>query len=270
MARVKRAIEHYDIPRLGRGGLAALAAGLLVAGCGGDEATPRTSAGPVAEAEVAGAGSGWIMPPAVTGVTGDGTELVVAGQADPGGRVVLRTPEGRAYAAVADAAGAFEVRLTAVNGMVLTPEAQLGQETVPAPERLLIMDAIRGTAVLLSPGGGSRRLGAAPLLSSVDFDGRAVILSGHAAPDSQVGVEIPGRGPVQIKADAVGRWRIGLDGAVPSEVRVEGRAFAIPALSVDAVSPGSAAILRVERDDGDLLKWYAPDGAPQTSWLPRR
>lgn len=243
--------------------------GMLVAACGSQETGPAAAGGDVADAQVAGAGSGWIMPPSVTGLRRDGGELVVSGQADPGGRVVLRTPAGRAYAAVADAQGLFEVRLTAVDGLVLAPEAQLGQESVPAPGRMVILDAARGSAVLLSPGGTSRRLGEGPALSSVDHDGRAVILSGHAAPGANVRVEVPGRGPIQVQADAAGQWRIGMDGSPPSEVRVEGQVFAVPALSVGG-GDNASAITRVERKDGVLLKWQAPDGAPQASWLPRR
>ncbi len=268
MAPVKRAIERYGIRLPGGRAVAGLALGMLVAACSSQETGPAAG-GDVADAQVAGAGSGWIMPPSVTGLRRDGTELVVSGQADPGGRVVLRTPAGRAYAAVADAQGLFEVRLTAVDGLVLAPEAQLGQESVPAPGRMVILDAARGSAVLLSPGGTSRRLGEGPVLSSVDHDGRAVILSGHAAPGANVRVEVPGRGPIQVQADAAGQWRIGMDGSPPSEVRVEGQVFAVPALSVDG-GDNASAITRVERKDGVLLKWQAPDGAPQASWLPRR
>ncbi|MBU2166378.1 MAG: hypothetical protein KKF88_00905 [Alphaproteobacteria bacterium] len=250
--------------------MAGLALALLVAGCGGDEAGPAVAGGGLADTQVAGAGAGWIMPPSVTGLRRDGTELVVSGQADPGGRVVLRTPAGRAYAAVADTGGVFEVRLTAVDGLVLTPEAQLGQETVPAPGRLVILDAAQGAAVLLSPGGISRRLGDGPVLSSVDHDGRAVILSGRATSGQDVRVDVPGRGLIQVQADASGHWRIGLDGSPPSEVRVEGQVFAIPALSVAGIDGTPATIVRLEREDGFLLGWQAPDGAAQVSWLPRR
>jgi hypothetical protein len=250
--------------------MAGLALALLGAGCGGDEAGPAAVGGGLADTQVAGAGAGWIMPPSVTGLRRDGTELVVSGQADPGGRVVLRTPAGRAYAAVADSGGVFEVRLTAVDGLVLTPEAQLGQETVPAPGRLVILDATQGAAVLLSPGGISRRLGDGPALSSVDHDGRAVILSGRATSGQDVRVDVPGRGLIQVQADASGHWRIGLDGSPPSEVRVEGQVFAIPALSLAGSDGTPATIVRLEREDGFLLGWQAPDGAGQISWLPRR
>ena len=270
MAPVKRAIERYGIQPVSGRVLAGLGLALLVAACGGDEARPAAAGSAAADAPVAGAGSGWIMPPSVTGLRRDGTESVVSGQADPGGRVVLRTPAGRAYAAVADAEGRFEVRLTAVDGLVLTPEAQSGQETVPAPGRLVILDAARGSAVLISAGGTSRRLGDGPVLSSVDHDGRAVILSGRANPGSDVRVELPGRGPIQVQADASGHWRIGMDGSPPSEVRIDGQVFAVPSMSVDSGDGAASAINRLEREDGFLLKWQAPDGAPQTSWLPRR
>ena len=270
MAPAKRAIGRYGIqPTSGRV-LVGLGLAMLLASCGGDETGRGAAGGAVADAQVAGAGSGWIMPPSVTGLRRDGGELVVSGQADPSGRVVLRTPAGRAYAAVADAEGRFEVRLTAMDGLVLTPEAQLGQETVPAPGRLMILDAGWGAAVLLSPGGTSGRLGEGPPLSSVDHDGRAVILSGRAAPGSDVRVEAQGRGPIQVQADASGHWRIGMDGSPPSEIRVDGRVFAFPAMSVDTRDGAASAITRLEREDGILLKWKAPDGAPQTSWLPLR
>lgn len=243
--------------------------GLALAGCGGDATDPQRAV-QAAGAEGATAGSGWIMPPAVQAVAVQGAELVVSGLADPGGRVVLRTPAGRAYAAVADAEGAFEVRLAAVDGLVLTPEAQLGQDAVPAPERLVVLEAARGTAVLLSPGGTSRRLGERPLLASVDQDGRAMILAGWARPDTEVRLEVPGRGPMPVRTDAAGHWRVGMDGMPPSEVRVNGQVFAIPGPSVAVGDAAASVIVLAAREEGFLLRWQAPDGAPQTSWLPRR
>ena len=270
MAPAKRAIDTRSVLSSRIGGLLGLGLMLGLAACGGDEGSAGQAAAPVTKAEMDGGASPWMMPPSVKTVERDGADLVVSGLGDPGGRVVLRTPVGRAYAAVADARGVFAVRLSAADGLVLTPEAQLGQDTVPAAGRLVILDSQAGTAVILSPGEASRRLGAAPALAAVDHDGRAVILSGRADPDSTIRIDMPGRGPLQVRAESSGTWRVTLDGGVPSEVQVNGQAFALPGLSMAQASGANSAVAVLTRDDGYLLQWQAPDGAPQTSWLPRR
>lgn len=269
MAPAKRAIDTHSLLSSRVGGLLGLGLMLGLGACGGDDSAAGPPAAPVTKAEVNGA-SPWMMPPSVKTVDRDGADLVVSGLGDPGGRVVLRTPVGRAYAAVADARGVFAVRLSAADGLVLTPEAQLGQDTVPAAGRLVILDSQAGTAVTLSPGEASRRLGPAPVLAAVDHDGRAVILSGRSDPDSTVRIDMPGRGPLQVRAESSGIWRVTLDGGVPSEVQVNGQAFALPGLVTAGASGVTSAVAVLTRDDGYLLQWQAPDGAPQTTWLPRR
>lgn len=242
---------------------------MVLAGCSaGDERAGALDAG--RPAEVAGAASSWIMPPSVGSVEAEGAELVVSGRADPGGRVVLRTPDGRAYAAVADTGGRFEIRTSAIEGLVLTPEAQLGQEAVPAVARLLILEAAPAEAVLLSPGAASTRLGASPALSSVDHDGRAVILSGRGAPNAEIVVDVGGRGPARLTTDAAGGWQIGLEGLPPATVQIGTEVFAIPPLGGERIETVPGTVSREVREDGTLLRWQTPDGAPQTTWLPRR
>ncbi len=265
----KRA-NRQTAPRGARPGiLTALAGALVLVGCtADDERAGPSEAG--RKAEVAGAASSWIMPPSVGSVRADGAELVVSGRADPGGRVVLRTPDGRAYAAVADTGGEFEIRMTATEGVVLTPEAQLGQQAVPAVGRLLILDAASAQAVLLSPGGASTRLGASPALASIDHDGRAAILSGRGAPNSEIVVDVGGRGPARLTTDAAGGWQVGLEGLPPSVVTIGTEVFAIPPLASDRIDTAPGTVNREDREGGTLLRWQTPDGAPQTTWLPRR
>lgn len=269
MIRFKRANQPAAPRGAGRIGLTALAGVLVLAGCNADDERAGTlEAGRAAE--VAGAASSWIMPPSVSSVQAEGAELVVSGRADPGGRVVLRTPDGRAYAAVADTGGRFEIRTSATEGVVLTPEAQLGQEAVPAVARLLILDAVSAQAVLLSPGAASTRLGASPALSSIDHDGRAVILSGRGAPNSEIVVEVGGRGPARLTTDAAGGWQIGLEGLPPTTVQIGTEVFSVPPLGGDRIETAPGTVDRQEREGGTLLRWQTPDGAPQTTWLPRR
>lgn len=203
--------------------------------------------------------SGWAIPPRIDSVVRSQATLIFRGQAQPGGRVVLRSTDGAAYAAVADDKGAFDIRMAAPAGSVtLTPETQVGQEASPAPQRLVILDGGRGPITLLTPGAPARRLNAAPSLGAVDADGRSVLVSGKAAPGGDVQIQIDDRSPVSVQVGPDGSWSLPVDGVGPRRIAVEGDVFAYPG----GVGPAGRA------GEGWRVDWTAPDGARQSTWLP--
>lgn len=204
------------------------------------------------------ASAGWVMPPRIDSVARAQAGLIFTGQAQSGGRVVLRGADGAAYAAVADDRGRFEIRMAAPAGMsMLTPETQVGQEANPAPQRLVVLDGGRGPVALLTPGAPTRRLNAAPSLGGVDADGRSILVSGRAAPDGDVSVQIDDRSAVTVQTGPDGGWSLPVDGVGPRRIAIEGDVFAYP-----GAGPAGRA------GEGWRVDWAAPDGARQSTWLP--
>ncbi|MFN3930881.1 MAG: hypothetical protein ACK4JY_03945 [Brevundimonas sp.] len=208
---------------------------------------------------------GWTRPPVIARVERSGSTLIVTGVAEPEGRVVLRSDEGAAFAASADARGRFEIRLPAPpRHLLLRPEAQIGQEAAPSPDQLLILAGGQGPVAILRPGASTRRLDAAPSLGAIDSDEGMRLASGRVA-SGTARVEVQSGGEtVEVLPDASGRWSIMLppyDG--PDEIRVAGRAFVWPGEAAPA--PG----LTVEQAGaGWRVRWSGPQGARQSTWLP--
>ena len=226
--------------------------------------------GPVAAPTPSGPASNWTAPPRIISVSVTGDGLRVRGLAEPGGRVVLRREAGAAYAASSDSDGRFEIHMAAPGeDMMLTPEAQVGQDAVPAPEQLLILRGGNGPIVLLRPGRASLRLDAAPVLGAIDSDGRVLLASGRAGATARSVAVSVGEGSVMAVApDDYGRWTAVLNrsGRGGVTVRVQDTAFTYPGDSAPATGAFS-----VERAGwGWRVSWKSAAGAPQTTWLPVR
>lgn len=244
---------------------AAVAAGLfltLASGC--SEPTPVASPTPSNPA------GQWTAPPQITGVSVTADGLLVRGLAEPGGRVVLRGETGAGYAASSDGDGRFEIHMaTPGDDLMLIPEAQVGQDSIPAPERLLILRGGRGPVALLRSGRASLRLDAAPVLGAVDSDGRVLLASGRAGTTAQGVAVSAGDGPVMnAAADDGGRWTAVLNRAGGGEVVVKVRdaAFTYPGDS----TPADGAFSVERAGWGWRVGWKSATGAPQTTWLPVR
>lgn len=240
----------------GKAGMAGLLA-VLAAAC-----TPPTA--PERVAEVEGATAGWNRPPEIQAVQRAAASLIFTGAAEPGARVVLRSDSGAAYAAAADGRGRFEIRMTAPAGdLWLRPEIQIGQDSAPSPDRLLIVAGGRGPIAVLRTGGPTRRLDQAPALGAVDSDGRMRLASGRAAIGAPVVVQAAGES-VRVAPDAGGRWSLMLrpaDG--PDEIQAGARRFAWPGEGGGGTAP------RVERaGQGWRVVWTGSGGARQSTWLP--
>jgi hypothetical protein len=205
---------------------------------------------------------GWTQPPRIDAVQPTASGLSVRGQAAPGARVVLRAETGPAFAASADEAGRFDVRVAASSEHLLfSPEVRIGERAAPAPGLLLILAGGRGPTAVLEPGRPAQRLDAAGPLDAIDSDGRAWSASGRARPGAQVTLGTPG-GSVQATAGRGGRWSVSVPGApAAGEVSVGAARFAWP-----GPGPGGSDRLAVTRaGQGWRVDWPA-----QSTWLPDR
>lgn len=240
---------------------AAMAGLILLAGAGcSPPATPESET-PRARTSV----EGWTRPPTIETVRRAPTGLIFVGQSEPGARVVLRSDSGPAHAASADSQGRFEIRMEApAVDLLLRPETQVGQEAAPSPERLLIVAGPQGPVAMLTAGGGTRRLDAAPALGAVDSDGRLRLLSGSGSPGGPPIEVQAGNETGRVTPDASGRWSLVLTpSSGPEEIRVAGQAFIWPGDRTDDTA------FQVERSGaGWRVVWRGPAGGRQTTWLP--
>jgi len=211
------------------------------------------------------AAEGWTRPPTIQSVRRAPTGLIFVGQSEPGSRIVLRSDSGPAHAASADPQGRFEIRMAApVADLLLRPETQIGQDASPSPDRLLIVAGPRGPVAMLTAGGATRRLDAAPALGAVDSDGRLRLVSGSGSAAGPA-IEVQAGGQAgRVTPDAAGRWSLVLAPSPgPEEIRVGDRTFLWP-----GEGTGESA-LRVERAGaGWRVIWSGPAGGRQTTWLP--
>lgn len=215
------------------------------------------------------AAAGWTRPPMIHAVSRVADGLVFTGQAEPGSRVVLRSPAGPAHAAAADEAGRFEIRMSAPSGdLLLRPETQVGQDAAPSPERLLIVAGGQGPVAILRAGGPTRRLDRAPALGAVDSDGRMRLVSGRGAASGPA-IELVADGETgRVTPDATGDWSLVLGPSAGSDdIVVGGRTFTWPGEGSAEISPEGAP--RVERAGaGWRVSWSGAGGGRQMTWLP--
>ena len=232
---------------------------LALAACGPGE-------GDKAQAPVEGGSQdqGWAAPPTIQSASLEGGALVIRGAAPPDGRVVLRGAAGAGFAAAADEAGRFEIRIPRPTGhMIFTPELQLGQDAAEAPDSLALIDGGQGAAALLRTGAPARRLDGAGLLGAVDSDGRAVVAGGRAPAGAATTLQIDGR-TVTAAVGRDGRWSALLGPAGgPMRITVGGRTYLYP-------GGGGAGPLAERAGTGWRVRWTAAGGAAQVTWLPDR
>jgi len=230
----------------------------LLPGCSQD-AAPEAEAG--AERPV----DAWVRTPAIRSAAHGPHSLILTGEAEPGARVVLRTDGGQAYAAAADSAGRFEIRMAPPAGhLLLRPEVQQGQDAILSPEILLVIDGGRGPVVLLRAGGAARRLDAGPALGAIDSDGRVMTASGATGSGPLPRVQLSDGPAAPTAGGPDGRWTA-LLGSSPgaATVRIGSAAFEWPG---DA--PRGEALSVERAGAGWRVGWAGPAGAWQTTWLP--
>lgn len=215
------------------------------------------------KAEAAANANGWTRSPEITAVRRGPATLIFSGTAEPGARVALSNDAGAAFAAAADEAGQFEIRMTAPREhLVLRPETRVGQDAATSPDRLLIL--ADGPIAVLRAGGPTRRLDAAPALGAVDSDGRTALASGRITDRTERVAVTAGGQTLQVAPDESGRWSVVLGGGGGGQtIRVGEAAFEWP--GAGATADG----LKAERaGNGWRVAWTGAAGGRQWTWLP--
>lgn len=210
----------------------------------------------------------WMRPPMVESVSLAAESVLVRGRADPRARVVLRLGEDAAYAASADGQGRFEVRAPRPRApALLEPQAEAGREVARSPERLLL---VGDAAVLVAPGEPAHRLDRRQPLQVVDSDDRLLAASGVSTPGATVVVELQGRPPVRVVADAAGRWAATLGPAPDGAVRlsVDARAYVYPGPGAPLADDAKGAPRAERAGLGWRASWSDAGGGTRRLWLP--
>lgn len=236
------------------------AAAFVVTAC-----TPG-SEGPTASPQTDVPSSDWNQTPVIESVQVTGREIRLSGSAQAGARVVLRSTEGAAYAAVANKDGRFDVAMQApTRDLWLKPETQVGQNAATSPDTLLIPAGGQGPIAVLRAGGPTRRLDRAPALGAVDSDGQARRLAGRVASGIQTLPLRVGALSVQAFPDATGYWTVVLGPETSgNEIVVGDEVFVWPGRA--AMTVGRAP-QRERAGEGWRVVWTEA-GAAQTTWLP--
>ena len=231
----------------------------LAAGCG----SPTETNMPVGQEQ-----SDWTATPVVKVVLRTAQGVRVSGSTSPQGRVVLRGGDGPAYATGSDEEGRFSMVIDRpTRDGLFVVESRRGEQVALAPYEVLIAADERGPIALVGEGTATLRLDSAGPLDAIDSDGRALLASGRAPPQSEVLVRIGERMPLPVVSNAEGRWSLNLmlDGAGPITVVVGERRYVYP-------GPGSppaegAPVLASVGEGWQIVRSLAP-GSWQSSWFP--
>lgn len=189
--------------------IAAVAALLTLAGCGGKSASTGADKSPPTQP----AEAGYVTPPLATGATGDAAGVVLTGTARPGSRVRMATPAGAASTVVAGADGRWSLRVAPegearIYGLSMTAAGRQVQS------QGYVLVTPQGHAAVLRAGAGAARLDRPPgagAMTAFDFDrGGGAVVAGFAPPNAVVVVRLDGRQSAQGRAGDDGRFAIAL------------------------------------------------------------
>lgn len=247
----------------------ALALGLLSA-CGDGQGVTVPPLGREPETP-----STYLAPPQAQALLVSPQGMRLAGQAEPGARVRLATPEGEVRLTEADSEGAWAIdlgqsRVPRIFGLSMILETRTvqaeGYQLVLPDGRLVLLRA--GTGAVVVQGVEGRRI----VAFDFDEEGGAVI-SGLAPPEAILSVRIDGR-PVSTsgRADAAGRFSLPFGAPVPPgphQIRVLGESLDLSA-EVDATParpPASGVFRASETAYGLRIDWLTPGGGLQSTLL---
>lgn len=231
----------------------------LVAGC---------SPPPASEAPVGQIQSDWTATPLVKVILRTSQGVRVSGSTSPQGRVVLRGGDGPAYATGSDEEGRFSLVIDRpVRDTLFIVESRRGEQVALAPYQVLITADERGPIALVGEGSATLRLDTAGPLDAIDSDGRALLASGRAPPQSEVIVRIGSRMAVPVVSNGEGRWSLNLmlDGAGPVEVVVGERRYTYPG---PGASPGDGGLVFGSAGGGWQMVRSLSPASWQSSWFP--
>ncbi len=254
-----------------------IAAATLLAGCGpgapsrSDASTPSASG--AAEA-------GFDGPPRaalLTGLAGGGA--VLSGAAAPEAEVRLATPQGRAFTATADDAGAWRLQLPRLDEATLFGlSSRRETRTVQAEGYVAVLPAPAPFAVLLRAGASASPIRpAAPALAveAVDVDAAgAAVVSGSGPAGAALAAFVDGAAAGEGAANDAGRFIIPLTrplagGGHQLAVRqaTSGAESAVRVVDARPMAPEAGPYSARRLEGAWRLDWLTPGGGLQTTLL---
>ncbi|MFN3537555.1 MAG: hypothetical protein ACK4Y4_08930 [Brevundimonas sp.] len=240
--------------------LAGIISMLGLGACGADpDATPRRSP------EIQ---TNWAAPPRLESAVFGADGVTLTGAASPGDRIVLTNMAGVSVAATTSSDGVFSLHLAPGDGVSLHhAEIQSGGSQARAGEWLAITQGPNAVAAVLASGAAVTPLNHAGLLSGVDYDGSAVLVSGAALPGESVRVSLDDRTAQAVTADQTGRYVARFASAPPGSRRFRVEAgdraqdvvLTLTTPPTELGATGSGVATRID--------WPTPGGGFQSSWV---
>ncbi len=254
--------------------IAAAAAAVSLAAC--DEAEDSWTAPPSgAAATETAAEAGYLAPPRITGASREGAAVQLEGTAAPNARVRIAPPRGEPLFVQADADGRWSAGLTPgapvrLFGLSMTEAGRTAQS-----EGYVLLTA-DGHVAQLRAGAGALTLAPAsprPRILAVDYDreGGAVV-SGVAAPQTELALRVDRERRGDTKTDARGRFSISLAeplnlGGHVLEVAGSGGADTLRVDITPAGDLGAGPFVGERTAFGWRVDWTPPGGGVQTTLI---
>lgn len=210
----------------------------------------------------------WMAPARLDAVEFAADGVTVSGAATPGERVVLANPAGVSAAATSGADGRFSIRLRPPQAAELYRiEIHGGREEARAGSWLILAPEPAPVAAMLTAGDVTVPLTGSNLLSSLDYDGAGLLVSGAADPGQAVRVSLDD-GPAQsVLAGADGRYVARFASIPPGPRRVR----------AEEGERAQSVLLTLTRPTGEMavngfgagahIDWPTPGGGGQGAWI---
>ena len=239
---------------------AGAAALILLTACG-DE--------PTADARRPGeTSSGWAAPARLETAVFGPNGVTLTGAAAPGDRIVLTDTDGVSVAATAGDDGVFSLRLAARGAVSLHhAEIQSRGSQARSGEWLAVTRGADAVAAVLAPGAAVTPLNHAGLLSGVDYDGSAVLVSGAGLPGAPVSVSLDERPAQAVTADPTGRYVARFASVPPGPRRFRVEAGERSQDVVLTLTTPPAALGTSGSRVATRIDWPTPGGGFQSSWI---
>ena len=197
--------------RLSRTTAGAVLAVLAAVACSPPGPAPQARPAEVAAVRAA---EGYMAPPELIGADRRGGATTLRGRATPGAKISLVSPDGSAAAAIADASGAWSVRLPSpqASPAMYALAAQVGARVLRAEGAVLLAPSPGPPVLVVRAGYAALALGPSepsPRVVALDYDaGGAAAVAGFTAPRAEVRLSLDGRPAGIDQADANGRFAV--------------------------------------------------------------
>ncbi|MFN3522277.1 MAG: hypothetical protein ACK4YQ_08500 [Phenylobacterium sp.] len=226
----------------------------------------------------AAAGAGYVTPPSLLSGAATAEGVALSGRAQPGARVRLASPDGRAQVADADAEGRWRMVLPRLDpprlyGLSMAADGRQvqaqGYVLVAPGGEVALMRAGSGAQVLWGDGGATR-------ITALDFDAEGgAVASGFAPPEATVTIRADSVQVAEGRSDAAGRFSIAFNQPLAAGrrlIQASGEEWETQAaFDVAPAEPVAGAPYRA-RDLGDVIRvdWSTPGGGLQSTLIRKR